>query len=133
MGATWLPLDSISVQSVQAGTEARPTAAADGMPLAAVIAVTVWLDAGQGQTITSDAGQADWYVYDNGAWGLAALEPLAVPPHAAGERRVSLGTVPIGNQRGRLAPILNGVTLSGATATLDILVTIDRAGRAKAA
>lgn len=133
MAASWTRLDSISVTSVQAGTEAAPALADDGMPLANVMAVTVWLDAGLGQTITSDAGQADIYVFDNGGWGLAATAPMSVPPHSAGLQRVSLGTIVVENQRGRIAPILNGVTVSGASASVDVMATVDRRGVAKAA
>lgn len=130
--ATWSLVDAISATSTQLGTENAPTLSSDGVPLDNILAVTVYLDAGSGQTITSDVGQADLYQFDNGAWALAPLAPLAVPPHAAGQRRVSLGTIAIENQRGRLAPILNGVLVSGANATLDILVTVDRLGRARA-
>ena len=133
MAATWTPLDSQSATSVQSATESAPVSANDGIDLRNVIAVTVWLDAGSGQTITSDAGQVDMYWYDNGSWGLAPVLPLQVPPHAAGQQRVSLGTFAWDNPRGKLAPILNGVTVSGSTATLDVLVSIDRSGRAKAA
>jgi len=133
MAATWSALNEISVTSTQSGTEGAPTDSADGIRLDGVMAITVWLDAGSGETITSEAGQADLYVYDNGAWGLAGTAPLLVPPHSAGVQRVSLGTIVIENQRGRLAAILNGVTVSGSTAQVDIMATVDRLGRARAA
>jgi hypothetical protein len=133
MAATWALLDSISVTSVQAATEAAPSLDTDGMPLQSVLAISVYLDAGAGQTITSDAGQADIYVFDNFLWGPAPALVLAVPPGSSGQRRVLLGTVSVDNQRGRVAPILNGVTVSGATANVDVLVTLDRRGIAKAA
>lgn len=133
MAASWTQIDTISVRSTQAATESAPTLDADGMPLANVMAITVWLDAGAGQTITSDAGQADIYVFDVGLWGPAPTLVLAVPPGSSGQRRIPLGTVTIDNQRGRVAPILNGVTISGASATVDVLATVDRRGVAKAA
>jgi hypothetical protein len=133
MAATWSLLDSVSVRSTQAATEAAPTLDTDGLPLNGVMAITVWLDAGAGQTISSDAGQADIYVFDPDLWGPAPALVLAVPPGSSGQRRVLLGTVSIDNQRGRVAPILNGVTVSGASATVDVLVTIDRRGIARAA
>src|SRR5438128_264928 len=125
MAASWAPFDSVSVRSTQAATESAPTLDSDGLPLNGVMAITVWLDAGAGQTITSDAGQADIYVFDASLWGPAPALVLAVPPGSSGQRRVLLGTVSIDNQRGRVAPILNGVTVSGASATVDVLVTID--------
>lgn len=133
MAATWTLLDAVSVTSTQIATESAPTLSTDGMPLNGVMALTVWLDAGAGQTITSDAGQADIYVFDNALWGLAPSIVLSVPPGSSGKRRVQLGTVSVDNQRGRVAPILNGVTVSGANATMDVLVTLDRRGIAKAA
>lgn len=133
MAATWTLVDAVSVTSTQIASEAAPTLDADGMPLEGVMALTVWLDAGSGQTITSDAGQADIYIFDKSLWGLAPSIVLSVPPGSSGKRRVQLGTVAVDNQRGRVAPILNGVTVSGANATLDVLVTLDRRGVAKTA
>lgn len=133
MAASWTLLDQFSVTSVQIATEAAPTLATEGLKLDGVRALTIWLDAGAGQTITSDAGQADIYVFDNLLWGVAPAIVLQVPPGSSGKRRVQLGTVGIDNQRGMLAPILNGVTVSGASAILDVLVTIDRHGISKVA
>lgn len=133
MSASWTLLDSISTRSVQIATEAAPTLDADGVTLESVMAISVYLDAGVGQTITSDAGQADIYVFDAGLWGPAPGLVLAVPPGSSGQRRVLLGTVSVDNQRGRVAPILNGVTVSGASAIVDVLVTLDRRGIARAA
>lgn len=119
--------------SVQIATEAAPTLSTEGVSIQDVIAITVWLDAGAGQTITSDAGQADIYVFDNSIWGSAPYLVLAVPPGSSGLRRVQLGTVMVDNRRGRVAPILNGVTVSGASAIVDVLVTSDRAGFSRVA
>lgn len=132
MAASWALLDACSVTSTQAATEAAPTLATDGMRLDNVMALTVWLDAGAGQTVTSDAGQADIYVFDNSLWGVAPGIVLSVPPGSSGKRRVQLGTIGVDNQRGRVAPILNGVTVSGASATVEVLATVDRRGVAKA-
>jgi hypothetical protein len=93
------------------------------MDLSSLAAVTFWLDAGEGETITADTGQVDIYVYDHDLWGAALLLTLAVPPGATGLRRVQLGTVPIDNQRGRIAPIANGLSASGATVIIEALVT----------
>lgn len=135
MAATWTLVNGgpFSTLSVQIGTESAPTLSTEGMNLDGVMALTVWLDAGSGQTITADVGQADIYVYDNAIWGLAPAIVLSVPPGSSGKRRIQLGTLTVDNQRGRLAPILNGVTVSGATATVEILVTLDRTGRSRAA
>src|SRR4051812_1920663 len=101
MAATWDKLDAVSVRSTQIATEAAPTLSDDGMPINGVRAVTFWLDAGAGQTLTSDAGQVDVYVFDADLWGVAPALVLQVPPGSSGQRRVQLGTVSIDNQRGR--------------------------------
>lgn len=131
--AVWTLIGLRSVSSVQAGTEAAPVASTDGMLLDAVAALTVWLDAGQGQTITSDLGQADIYVYDNGAWGVAPFLVLQVPPNATGKQRVQLGTIPVENPRGRVAPLLNGVSFSGASAIVEVLASMPNPRGGKAA
>jgi len=122
MAASWT-YTGRSARSVQAATEAAPTLATDGLSLIGVRGVTVWVDAGVGQTITSDAGQIDMYVYDPASWGLAPNLVMPIPPGSTGQRRVQLGTIPVDNPRGRLAPISNGLQVSGSTVTLDILVT----------
>jgi hypothetical protein len=80
VAATWDKLDAVSVRSTQIATEAAPTLSDDGMPINGVRAVTFWLDAGVGQTLTSDAGQVDVYVYDADLWGVAPALVLQVPP-----------------------------------------------------
>jgi len=125
MPATWTSLGARSVRSTQAKTESAPSGATDGMSLADVYAISFWLDAGVGQTISGDVGQVDIYVLEDGGWGVAPNLVLAVPPGSSGNRRVQLGTVSIEARRGRLAPIANGVTASGATVVLDALATVD--------
>lgn len=134
MAASWTVLDpgTISVTSVQAPTEAAPTLASDGMSKEAVIAVTIILDAGAGQTILSDYGEILIYEYDNGQWADAPTMTVQIPPGSAGNQRVSIGTFPVENRRGRMAPICFGVEVSGASVSLDVLATIDRRGVAKA-
>jgi hypothetical protein len=93
------------------------------MPLAGVAGITFWLDAGEGELITGETGQIDIYIYDNDVWGVALLLTLGVPPGATGLRRVQLGTVQIDNPRGRMAPIANGISASGATIIIEALAT----------
>jgi hypothetical protein len=121
--ASWTVIASRSVRSVQAKTEDAPADARDGLNLDGVASVSFWLDAGEGETISADAGQFDVYAYDSGVWGLSPLLVLAVPPGAAGQRRVQLGTVLIDNPRGRLAPVANAIEASGATVILEALAT----------
>lgn len=133
MAATWTLLGSFSVTSTQAATEAAPTLSTDGLSIDGVMALTVWLDAGSGQTISNDVGQCDIYIYDNAVWGIAPAIVLQVPPGSTGKRRVQLGSVSIENRRGRLAPICNGVVVSGANVTVDVLATLDGRGVSKVA
>lgn len=127
--ATWAPIDGLprSVRSIQALTEAPPatTDASEGVGvvLDSLGGLIVWLDAGDGHTITGEAGSVDVYIHDAGLWGYAPLLSFRVPAGSSGKRRVQLGTVPISAPRGRLAPFLNGVQCSNAVAALDILAT----------
>jgi hypothetical protein len=124
MAAAWSPLAgaSRSVRSVQATTEAAPVSADDGLNLDVISAVTISLDAGPGETITGDVGQADVYRYDDAVaiWEIVPQLVFPVPPGASGKRRVSLGTILIDNPRGRLAVIANGMSVSGASLILDM-------------
>jgi hypothetical protein len=126
MAATWAPIPgcSRSVTSTQAKTEAAPTASTDGQDLTSIAALTFWLDAGEGQTITADAGQVDIYLRD-GEWGLSPGNKIQIPTGSAGQRRVQLATVLIDNPRGRLAVIANGIMASGATVTLEQRATLN--------
>lgn len=130
--ATWTQLGVRSIRSVQALTE-TPPAALDasegvGIVLDSLGALTFWLDAGDGQTITADSGQVDLYTHDADLWGYAPALTLFVPVGSAGKRRVQLGTVPVLNPRGRLGFYANGVAASSAAIAIDALAT-DRGGR----
>ena len=133
MAATWASIGPRSVSSIQATTEAAPSVATDGMLLEAVAAVTVWLEADAGQTISADVGQVDVYQHDIGAWGAAPALVLQVPPGSSGHRRVQLGTVRIDNPRGRLACIANGVSVSSGGVTVYIVATSPLLGGGQAA
>lgn len=125
MAATWVRVGANrSVVSVQATTEAAPTVSTDGIALDGIGAISIWLEADPGQTL-SGTGQLDVYVYDAmvGAWALAPLIPFGVPSGAAGKQRVVLGSVVIDNPRGRIAPIANGVGVSAGGLTLYICCT----------
>lgn len=130
--ATWTPLDARSVRSVQSLTETppAPTDANEdiGMVLDSLGAITFWLDAGAGETITADSGQVDIYTHDAALWGYAPALTLVVPMGSSGKRRVQLGTVPILNPRGRLAFFTNGLSASNTVVAIDALAT-DRGGR----
>ena len=121
-----------SVRSVQALTEAPPgvldAAAGVGMVLDSIGAITFWLDAGLGETITGDTGQVDIYTHDADLWGYAPALTLFVPTGSSGKRRVQLGTIPILNPRGRVAFFTNGLSASGSLVAIDALAT-DRGGR----
>jgi hypothetical protein len=127
MAATWQALGPRSVRSVQALTEAPPgpldSNEGVGIVLDQIGAITFWLDAGDGQTITADVGQVDIHVHDADLWGIAPLLTLQVPPGSANKRRVQLGTVPIQNPRGRLAFFANGLSASGSVVAIDALAT----------
>jgi hypothetical protein len=103
----------------------------EGISKESVIAVTIYLDAGPGQTFTADYGAVVFYEYDNGLWSEVPVLTMLLPPDSAGHQRISLGTIPVENRRGRMAPILFGVECSGPTVTLDIMATIDRSGLAR--
>jgi hypothetical protein len=130
VAATWTSLGVRSVRSQQAATEAGPAptdaSGGIGLSLTEVAGITFWLDAGEGQTISADVGQVDVYQHDGGLWGDAPLLVLPVPPGSATRRRVQLGTVRVENPRGRLAPIANGLSVSGSSVTIDALVTVHR-------
>ena len=132
MAATWEQLDDRSVRSIQALTETPPgpTDASEGvgMVLDGVGAIAFWLDAGDGHTITADAGQLDIYVQDAGLWGKAPLLALPVPTGSAGKRRVHLATKQIVNPRGTLAFFTNGISASNTVVAIDAMAT-DRGGR----
>jgi hypothetical protein len=130
--ATWTPLENRSVRSIQGLTETPPaptdTNEGVGMVLDSLGAITFWLDAGDGETITADTGTVDIYTHDAGLWGYAPALTLWVPAGSSGKRRVQLGTVPVLNPRGRLAFYTNGVSASNAAVAIDALAT-DRGGR----
>lgn len=127
MAATWTPLGDRSVRSVQALTEAppAPTDASEGvgMVIDFVGAVAVWLDAGDGYTITADAGQVDILFHDAGLWGFAPELSLPVPPGSAGKRRVLLGSgsLNLGSQVGTSRLPLANFTDDDATANRCLL------------
>lgn len=132
MAATWTDLGERSVRSVQGLTETPPgptdPSAGVGMVLDSIGAITFWLDAGAGETITADSGRVDIYTHDADLWGYAPALTLFVPAGSAGQRRVQLGTIPILNPRGRVAFFTNGVVASNAVVAIDALAT-DRGGR----
>ena len=123
MAATWEAIGSRSVKSAQAATEAAPTDEADGMSLVGVAAITFRLEADEGQTIGADTGQVDVYLYDAGAWAESPAITIQVPAGSLGARRINLATVVIDNARGRLAPIANGINVTGGGVTLYALAT----------
>jgi len=127
MAATWDPMGDRSVRSVQALTEAppAPTDASEGvgMVIDFIGAVAIWLDAGDGYTITADAGQVDILFHDAGLWGFAPELSLPVPPGSAGKRRVLLGERRITNPRGRMAMFANGIQAGNTVVAIDALAT----------
>lgn len=130
--ATWQELGDRSVRSIQALTETPPgpTDAHEGigMVLDSIGAVSFWLDAGDGQTITGDAGQVDIYAHDAGLWGVAPSLMLPVPKGSSGKRRVLLGTRVIANPRGTLGFYANGINASNTVIAIDAMAT-DRGGQ----
>lgn len=132
MAATWEEMGVRSVRSIQALTEAPPgptdASAGVGMVLDSLGAITFWLDAGAGETITGDVGSVDIYTHDADLWGYAPALTLFVPAGSSGKRRIQLGTVPILNPRGRLAFFANAISASNAVVAIDALAT-DRGGR----
>jgi hypothetical protein len=132
MAATWTQLNARSVRSVQALTETPPAptdaSAGVGMVLDSLGAITFWLDAGAGETITADQGVVDIYTHDADLWGYAPALTLVVPMGSSGKRRIQLGTVPVLNPRGRLAFFANGISASNTVVAIDALAT-DRGGR----
>jgi hypothetical protein len=128
VAATWVRISDRSFKSVQATTESAPSGAADGLNLTNVHAITFWLEADSGQTL-SGAGDVDIYAYTSSTdWGLAPLLVFDVPATAASKRRVVLGTVAIDNPIGRLAMIANGVTVSSGGVTIYAMCSVDFQG-----
>lgn len=127
MAATWTALGNRSVRSVQALTESPPAAldaSADvGLVLDSIRGISFWLDAGDGYTITADAGKVDIYFHDADLWGYAPTLSLAVPVGSSGKRRVLLGMVPINNPRGRLAFFTNGIQAGNTSVAIDAIAS----------
>ena len=128
MAAVWTGIGERSVRGVMAATEVAPSGDADGMSLDGVAAISVWLEADLGETISADSGQVDIYVRDLNVWGIAPAVPLPIPPGSSGQRRVLLGSLTVTNPRGRLAAVCNGVVLSGGGATVELTATMVRHG-----
>ena len=123
--ATWESVAERSVASQQAGTETPPAAdaAREGIDLTGIASITFWVDAGAGETITADTGQLDLYQHDGGLWGCVPASVQPIPPGASGNRRVQIGTVVISNPRGWLAAFANGISVSGASLSVEMRVT----------
>ena len=127
MSATWELIGERSVRSVQALTETPPgpldASAGIGFVLDEIGTITVYLDAGDGHTITGDVGQVDVYVHDV---GLLAYEPdasMPVPAGSAGRRRVVLGARVSPHGRGRIAMFTNGIQASNTVVAIDAVLS----------
>jgi hypothetical protein len=129
--ATWDLIDGCtrSVRSYQETTESPPTVD-DGVNISGCDAMTIWLMTETGETISAETGQVDIYQYDPDQWGYVPALAVAVPPGSTGRNRVQMGTFLIDNPRGRIAPLCNGISVTGGKVYLDILFSYSRnAGR----
>ena len=132
--ASWSPIDGAprSVRTVQALTETPPgpldTAEGIGLVLDEVGVISFYLDAGDGYTLTSEAGSVDIHVHDAGLWAFCPELSLSVPLGSAGKRRVLLGTRATPQARGRLAMFANGIQAGNTVVAIDAIAS-DKGGR----
>jgi len=120
MAAAWTSAGRRSVQAVEALTEAAPALPGDGIDLADVSAIVPILHAPVGQTFTG-IGSLLAYVYSatTATWVRFPRGDIDLSD-AAGLQDAALPSFDVKSPRGRFALIANGVTLSGAGATIII-------------
>jgi hypothetical protein len=126
--ATWVDISAPGtravvervVQSVQAATEAAPTAASDGISLLGAGGFTLRVECDSGQSFAAAAGQFDIYHYDPQVglpWAKLVDREQSIPPSAIGSARFTW-LFEVVSARGRVAFIANGLSLTGGGVTL---------------
>lgn len=82
---------------------------------------TVWVSAASGQTL-SGAGTVDFHLWDDfvGRWGKDLVNSGAAQSET-GARDAVVAQLWVGSPRGRICPVVKGITVSGGT---QVVVTI---------
>jgi hypothetical protein len=127
-----MPFDPGSPYEEQPLTRPAPTAANQGQSLKSVDAVTVALEAAEGQTLAGSGTLRCW-VFDKalnrgaGAWVRVPALDLTVPADAAGLRRYAFEPFDaVGSRAMRLLYAADAVGVSGGTTVTVYQLTHDR-------
>jgi len=128
---SWATISGYTYSAVQTGatgSDSAPSGASDGANLSAgtlnEAAFEIYVCAASSQTITGGSS-VDLYYYDAtvAAWTLVASYTIKTGTQCVYVQGDSPGKgIPVIAKRGRVAPVLNGITFSSGTGTVYVLV-----------
>ena len=110
-----LEASCVAADTSSAFTDTECTASTEGAKLDGIAFCTVYVSAASGQTL-SGAGTVDFYLYDPflGRWAKDLVNSGASQTHTAARDAV-VAQLWVGGSRGRICPVVNGITASGGT------------------